>query len=380
VWVALIAVTLAVLGIQAVINFVQARPRRGRPKIKRGEEPLTAIRRFASESGGGVYLWVARGVGWRFARSERAVLLLGPPRSGKTSAVIIPAVISHTGPVGCTSTKPDAAAGTWRARKRSGRLWVFDPTSAGGFTEFERLRWSPIRCSAGWDGALLMARAMTAGARVGAGTTHGSHWEKRAQALLAPMLRAAAVEGLDMEQVLEWVMCRELNEPGVILEHERASRLAFGSLLGIYNTEERERAAIFSAAADALEAYTSEAALQAAKDPNFDPAKFVTSAGTIYIHAPAEQQAAAAPLVCGLLAEIRRETYLAYRRGGLSHGRVLFALDEAANIAPLDSFPRSPQKAAGKASRCWPPSKTSARQGRGGARPPTGSSPCSAPS
>ena len=36
----------------------------------------------------------------------------------------------------------------------------------------------------------------------------------------------------------------------VILEQEKASRLAFGSLLGILNTEDRERASIFSAAAD----------------------------------------------------------------------------------------------------------------------------------
>jgi type IV secretion system protein VirD4 len=42
--------------------------------------------------------------------------------------------------------------------------------------------------------------------------------------------------------------------------------------------------------------------------------------------------------VCGLLAEIRRATYLAHRHGTLPHD-ILFALDEAANIAPLEELP-----------------------------------------
>jgi type IV secretion system protein VirD4 len=133
-------------------------------------------------------------------------------------------------------------------------------------------------------------------------------------------------------------MRHDLDHAGVVLENENASQLAFGSLVGLHNTEDRERASIFSAAADALQAYNSEAALEAAKDPNFDPAAFVASGDTVYIHAPAEEQAAAAPLVCGLLAEIRRATYLAHRNATLTSS-VLFALDEAANIAPLEELP-----------------------------------------
>jgi hypothetical protein len=76
---------------------------------------LHAVRRRALRHGGGPYLGVAaRGV--RHARPQRAVLVLGPPRSGKTSAVIIPALIAHTGPVISTSTKPDVAHATRHAR------------------------------------------------------------------------------------------------------------------------------------------------------------------------------------------------------------------------------------------------------------------------
>lgn len=205
--------------------------------LARSDDPLAAVRELRRKQGGGVYLGVAQDGGLRFARAQRAVLLLGPPRSGKTTAVIIPSLIAHDGPAVSTSTKLDVAVATRPARQQSGRLWEFDPIGTGSPSGFERLRWSPVRCSRSWEGALLMARATTAG--VGVGTMDTSHWAKRSQALLAPMLHAAALDGRDMESVVDWVMRHELDEAGVLLEQDAASRMAFASLLGILNTEDR---------------------------------------------------------------------------------------------------------------------------------------------
>lgn len=324
---------------EGTLTLVRRRRTRSRMVARQvSADPLLAVRAAARQAGG-VYLGLAGDGSPRFARRERAVLVLGPPRSGKTSAVVVPALIAHDGPAVSTSTKPDVAAATAGVRSLGGRTWVFDPTGAATGSRFgEELRWSPVTGSRDWDEALLMARAMTA--RVGVGTTDQSHWASRAQALLAPLLHVAAVHGKSMDEVVGWVMRHELDEPGMLLEDQRCSQLAFGSLVGIFNTEERERASIFSAAADALQAYASESALRAARDPNFDAAAFVRSGDTVYIHAPAERQAAAAPIVCGLLSEIRRATYSAHAKHELSHGRVLFALDEVANIAPLEELPQ----------------------------------------
>jgi type IV secretory pathway TraG/TraD family ATPase VirD4 len=318
---------------------------RAATELAAAEDPLMAVRQACRQHGAGPYLGVDDCGELRFARPQRAVLLLGPPRSGKTSTAIMPTVLANAGAAVCTSTKPDLAAATAPARSRIGTVWSFNPTGGKAPAGLEALRWSPISCSKGWDGALLMARAMSA--QVGAGTTNASHWATRAQALLAPFLHAAAIDGRDIECVVDWVMRHELDEAGILLEQPEASRLAFGSLIGLFNTEPRERASIFSAAADALQAYTSEAALEAAKDPNFDPAAFTSSLDTIYIHAPADEQAAAGPLVCGLLAEIRRATYLAHRDGTMK-GPVLFALDEVANIAPIEELPQIASEGGGQ--------------------------------
>jgi type IV secretory pathway TraG/TraD family ATPase VirD4 len=342
----LILVIVAIGAIDAIISS-RVRPRAPRkPSIPAGRDPLHAIRTLATHAGGGVWLGAGEEGEWRFARAERAVLLLGPPRSGKTSGVIIPAVLAHEGPAVVASTKPDVARATARARARDGRVWIFDPTGASSAPAgLEQLRWSPVTSALTWDGAIVIARAMTV--NVGVGTTDRSHWANRAQALLAPMLHAAAVHGRSMETVVGWVMRHELDEPGFLLEDQRSSQLAFGSMVGLRNTEDRERSSIFSAAADALQAYTSEGALRTASDPNFDPAAFIVGGDTVYIWAPAEEQAAVAPVVCGLLAEVRRATYRAHAAGQLP-GQVLFALDEVANIAPLQELPQIASEGGGQ--------------------------------
>jgi type IV secretion system protein VirD4 len=48
------------------------------------------------------------------------------------------------------------------------------------------------------------------------------------------------------------------------------------------------------------------------------------------------------------LSEIRRATYHAHAAGQLTGGRVLFALDEAANIAPLEDLPQIASEGGGQ--------------------------------
>ena len=297
----------------------------------------------------GVHLGVSRRGSERVSRADHAVLLLGPPRSGKTSSVVVPTLLGHQGAAVSTSTKSDVLDATVGRRSRLGRVWEFNPTGQPGSPAALALRWSPVSASGSWDGALTMARAMVAGSRVGAGATDSTHWAKRATALLAASLHAAATDGKDVASVLEWVTRHDLDTPGAVLERTDA-RSACGVLTGLQNTEAQERSSICSAAMDALDAYTSDAAIAAATEPNFDADAFVCSRDTIYIHAPAEDQALAAPMICGLLSDVRRATYAASRSGELA-GRVLWALDEAANIAPLDELPAIASEGGGQGLR-----------------------------
>jgi type IV secretory pathway TraG/TraD family ATPase VirD4 len=300
--------------------------------------------------GFGAYLGVAKGGALVTADPEHGVLVLGPPRSGKTSCIVIPAIVASEGPVLSTATKRDVMDATWQARSEVGQVWLFDPS--GEHQELpraiRRLSWSPVAAASTWDSALLMARAMASTADAGKGTTNEGHWRERSAALIAPLLYAASLQGKSITDVLGWVLRADLDPAGKTLEAHEA-QVACDVLVGIAKTDERERSSIFSAAAGVLAAYNSDAARRAAGAPNFDPARFVDSTDTVYITAPAHRQALCAPLVVGLLEQIRHATYAraaAQPRPG--QPPVFVCLDEVANIAPIPDLPALVSEAGGQ--------------------------------
>ena len=139
-------------------------------RLARARDPLAAVRSEAAERGGGCYVGFSTDgtATWVGAHPEHAVLVLGPPRSGKTSAIIVPAVIAHPGAVVSTSTKPEVAAITAPAAGPGRRGVAVRPhRHRGPRRACAPLRWSPVGASGTWDGALVMARAMVAASATG---------------------------------------------------------------------------------------------------------------------------------------------------------------------------------------------------------------------
>jgi type IV secretory pathway TraG/TraD family ATPase VirD4 len=306
-----------------------------------------AVRELCAAHGGGAFLGLAaaRPV---CANQEHAVLVLGAPRSGKTSSVVIPSVLACPGALVSTSTKTDVRDTTARSRARLGEVWAFDPTGEADIpSHMNELHWSPVAAASSWDDALHTARAMTLAApALGRGTQGEHHWAERAAALLAPLLHAAHKSAAGIEEVLTWVLLHDVEPAGTILQ-KAGAKVACNVLLGIAKTDERERSSIFSATAGVLALYNTDAARQAASTPNFDPDKFADSTDTIYITAPAHRQALCAPLVVGLLEQIRHATYRRHAER-LDATPMFFCLDEVANIAPIHDLPALVSEAGGQ--------------------------------
>lgn len=307
-----------------------------------------AAQRASIASGHGMYLG-HRGGDWMFAPPEQSVLVLGPPRSGKTSSLIIPNLLVASGPVVSTSTKPDVMTATAAARSRVGECLVFDPAGATGAPDGLRpIRWSPIQSCHTWDGALGTARSLVIVAMASmsnpTGAVRHDHWSERAQALIAPLLHAAALDGADMGTVLSWIDRRRALPAQQILAAAPgdAAGLAADLLDGVTSTDERELSGIWSTASGAVGGYRTERALAATADPDFDPGAFVESSDTLYVCASGRRQDLVAPMVVGIIEDIRSATYdRGTHQQPLPDRRppVLLALDEAANIAPLPDLP-----------------------------------------
>ncbi len=147
-----------------------------------------------------------------------------------------------------------------------------------------------------------------------------------------------------MRTVLTWVDRRQALPAQQILSGApgRSTELARNLLDGIVATDERELSGIWSTASGSLSGFRSDRALEVTADPDFDPDRFVRSSDTVYIAAPAHLQASVAPMVVGLVEDIRHASYaLRAEEGpaGANRPPVLLALDELANIAPLPDLP-----------------------------------------
>lgn len=303
-----------------------------------GSEPdLDRLRGYLGGSGGRLYAGVLTS-GLVLTDPQQALLVLGPPRSGKTSAVAIPNILAAPGPVIATSTKLDLMTATLD-RRAAGRRWLLDPTGSirhdpPGVT---RLRWSPVAGASTWDDSLLMARSMTGASKPQGRLGESAHWTERAEALLAPLLHAANLAEMGMDSVARWTLRQEVGPAREILT-VHGSGTACDVLAGISATDPREQSGIWSSLAGVLAAYRSDAVLDNASAVNFDPASLPGSRDTVYICSPARQQNLAAPIVVAFLEQVRSAAYAAAAPGGRGAALTL-VLDEVANIAPLPDLP-----------------------------------------
>jgi len=276
---------------------------------------------------------------WVWSGAERSTLVIGPTRSGKTSTVIVPNVLSATHAVVATSTKLDVALATARARSRAGSCLLFDPT---GTTEaphgVEKIGWSPLRSATTWDGALGTSQAMVAASQrrsVQSGPVN--HWAERAGSLLASLSFGASQGHKEVADLVRWVDRHEGHEALEILEATQgAGHPATSLLVGLLATDAREQSGIWSSASGVLGAYRSLGALTTTRQELLAPHEFVAGANTLYVCAPGRQQGLLAPLVVGLLDDLQQASFTRND----STRPVLFALDELANIAPIPELPQ----------------------------------------
>jgi type IV secretory pathway TraG/TraD family ATPase VirD4 len=277
-----------------------------------------------------------------FASWEDTVVAVMAPRSGKTTALSVPFVLSAPGAVIATSNKADlwAATAALRERASGGRVWLFDP---------QHITWQPQTWW--WD---LLA---------GLGTVEDAHrlaghfvltvadeqrrdlWGPAAQDLLAALFLAAACSGLSLREVAGW-----LNDPAVPTPSELLAEAGFtamaASLRGAQNGAAETRDGIYQTARTAAKAMSDPEIMAwvtpplpgAGALPVFSPEAFAASRDTLYLLS--KSRSAAAPLIAALSdTAMRAAERRAERLGGRLDPPMVVPLDEAANICRIADLP-----------------------------------------
>jgi len=307
-----------------------------------------ALQKVHRLSGRGIY--VGSGTqGWMWAGAQCSTLVLGPPRSGKTSSLVIPNILLSEGPVVSTSTKPDVMQATAPARGDEGWSFLYDPSGEVSCPPgVERVGWSPLTTASDWDAAVVTADAMVGASRLSGQRGGEHHWTERAGALLSTLLHAAASEELTMRDVLKWID-RHNGAPAleILASHAGGDAPPTDLLTGIVATDSREQSGIWSTASGVLAAYRTEGALASTRAAPLDFEAFCGGAHTLYICSAGRRQRQFAPLVVAILGDVRDAAYARFR-DGQAGPPTLLALDEVANIAPVPDLPAMVSEGAGQ--------------------------------
>ncbi|MEU1258938.1 type IV secretory system conjugative DNA transfer family protein [Streptomyces chartreusis] len=294
------------------------------------------------------------------------LIVFGPQRSGKTTSVVIPAVLEWAGPSLVTSVRFDVIAATLEYRSSLGEVFIFDPA---GLTESIGRRfaahcvgWSPLDSITVWDDAVRQAESLSTGTDF-RGVTNGDFWSSQGRLLLTPLLYAAARTGGTMGNVLDWLGMSASETVNVLGERRRLLdddpdssgwRRCLTRLINYEDYSELTYGSICATAATTLEVFALEGVdRRCAQTRRLSLQTFLDGGHhTLFLCAPPHQQRQFMPLFTALARQVVSETI--DRNGtpaedgqGIIEIPLMLCLDEAGNIARLDDLDTFATTAAG---------------------------------
>ncbi|GAA2238715.1 hypothetical protein GCM10010401_08740 [Rarobacter faecitabidus] len=290
---------------------------------------------------------------------EDAVLLIGPPRSGKGFTILTSAIVEAPGAVVTTSTRGDNMEATILARSQVGPVYLFDPEGVTG--RETTIRWSPVRgCE---DGAIAKKRASVLITGTGLSPTgNNAEWAGKAADILQCLLHAAAVGQVPLTELHEWTKSPAAARRAVTILETKSNLHWAPMLAAVLDEEPRSLANKWfgvSSALSALDVPEVRAVFEVGPgEQQFDPEVFLLSSGTLYLVA---EPRSAVGGVSGvgvffsmLLDDIRATAHKIAMRspGGRLDPPAAFILDEIANLHPWAGLPEAMAAGSGEGLQC----------------------------
>ena len=313
----------------------------GRPGSSPGEG------RQGGGRGGGRLTLGRHGARLLYAERRHALVAFGPPQSGKSAGLAVPALLEWDGPAIASSIKTDLLATTLARRRALGRVFVFDPFALACGPSHT---WSPLRAAGSWDGALEVAWRLASAAEVDQRSTEGGDfWAVAAEQRLAPLLFTAAASRAGMDTVVRWTYGqggRELHEAVSRLARTAGNEAAIADAHAAYDAlrafeaqADRTRSSIEATAQALLRAYRFARVARSASSCEIVPDALLDESATLYLIGDAKASKLLRPIFLALLGEIVDRAYeRATLAGGALPRPLLLCLDEAGNVAPLPNL------------------------------------------
>jgi type IV secretion system protein VirD4 len=262
-------------------------------------------RRYWNGFSGGPYVTIG---------PRNSLLIVGPTQAGKTSSLVVPALLRWRDAVIVTSVKNDVVEATSRWRRSLGDVQILEPGRDGGLT------WDPLEGVATLRHATRVARDLTLESDRG----EAAFWNALATKLVASLLILAHDHGASIFDVAR-----------VVERHDLASWLssrpsvAADVVRSFCDYDPKTLDSVLTTADTMLMPWRFDQPLAAVRD-------VVNGANTLYLCSPRGEQRHYEPLFRGALRMVLEEQQRRVDEG--NSRRLLMVLDEAATVASLDEL------------------------------------------
>nr|WP_199861919.1 TraM recognition domain-containing protein [Frigoribacterium sp. CFBP 8766] len=281
-----------------------------------------------------------------YASWEDVTIGIAGPRVGKTTSLVVPAILAAPGALLTTSNKPDTVETTRKMRDQVGTTWVFDPQQL--VDEEPTWWWNPLSYVTDDTTAARLAGHFAAGSRE-AGDKGDAFFDPAGKDLLTGMLLAASLDQRPITDVFGWLTDPDNREMVSILRKggfeliaddvESASRTSPKQRDGVYGTARKMAACLKNSS---IGRWVTPLGKNMAGDmrPQFNPDEFVRGTDTLYSLSK-EGEGTAAPLVTALTVAVVEagERLAKTQPGGRLTTPLLCILDEAANVCRWKDLP-----------------------------------------
>ena len=284
-----------------------------------------------------------------------SVMVVAPTRTGKSTRLVVPNLLRWDGPAVVTSVKRDVYDLTVARRRAAGPVALFDPTGATGIKD--TVRWSPLLSSLTFPDATKTATWLTDAAAVEDRNEAAKFWETLATKLLAPLLFAAAKSGKTITDVSHWVDRADFDGVARILA-DLDDEDAVAAWQAIVSLPHETRGSVFGTAMAVFRAFGSPRVRAATSctlgdtgEDTLNIPRLLKENGTLYLVSPEYEQAELRPLFVALVQAVYRaavDVSANLLDGAPLNPPLLLMLDEAGNIAPLQTLPKIAATGAGQ--------------------------------
>jgi type IV secretory pathway TraG/TraD family ATPase VirD4 len=285
---------------------------------------------------------------------EDMVILIAGPRTQKTTAFGVPAILAAPGACLATSNKRDVYDVTAAVRAQVGQVWPFDPQGVARVDQ--TWWWNPLTYIAPHDATTGRARRNRRG-EVDASETKATrlaaqlvtstrpdngrtdvYFDGQAEHLIGLFLLAAALDDKPITQVYSWLTRPESEDPADILA-AHGFALQSESAYALAHLPDKQRSGVYDTARSSLSFLTSRDVqrwVTPGHGDQFHPELFASSTDTLYALSR-DGDASAGPLVAALTMAVldALEDHATESPNGRLPVPFVGVLDEAANIVRL---------------------------------------------